>query len=1190
MEGRPQVGFKVLGPLEVRVGGQPADVGGPLPRALLAHLLLYENEPLRDGLLCEWLWDTGERETHKDKLHQHVSRLRAVLEPERRRGEAAQVLVSRAGTYRLVVRPDELDSLRFRHLTREGREAADVGDFQAAVSKLRAALALWTGEHVLPDLGEEHRGIRPLIELENERRAAVEARIEAELIGLNRFDVAELRTLFEADPTDERFCAHLMLALYRSDRAAAAVDVYWDACKALDAQGREPGEPLKRRHREIELRKPSLDFQAAPEVIAVTPPTSVGPARAETGRRIPRDLFVGREDALGEIHAALAEARDGHGCLVLVAGEPGIGKSRLARVCAQQAEVDGVEVLWGSAREDEGTPPNWPWIGVFSDWLGARDAGEVRRLLATDAPVLAQMVPDVAERLPGLATPAQLDEPATRFRLQNAVVRVLQRSAARRPILIVLDNLHNASPMSVELLGFLVEEIADEPILVIGTYRDTAADQGPALTELLGTLPRNPLTRRITLRGLREREVSSFFQLSLGVAPTARLTSSLHERTSGNPQFLNQVVRSLAEESPDLARLEQKLDEEVPDELRETVRWRLSRLSEDARYVMDVASVLGRDFDLTVLETIIGLDTEHLLELLEEGIALGFIDERPSGDLRYRFSHAVVRDALYRQLGGARRSLLHRRAGDALEEVHGGALRSHLAVLAHHYSQAPGASGRAKALHYLRQAGEQALDQLAYEDAVRHFTAGRKRAADPAARCDLLLALAEAQLKAGDPAGAQDTYREAAEVARTLRAPEQLATAALGVGNTASEFGAADGQLIRLLEEALAALGPQPSPLRAKVLGRLAVALYWVDPLWRGGYRRRQGPYSEEAVRIARAAGDPRVLAAVLDARSYALWSPDHLEERLALAAEIVEAATAGSDRQMVLQGRMWRFVNLVEVGDIDEADAELDAYALLAEVLRQPLQEFWPPAWRAMRALMQGRFADAEALNAEARGIGARTRDAAMLANTVASQLFFIRLEQRAHPELESDVQGLASRYPELPAWRLALALTHLLTGRRADARREYERFAADEFAAVRRDGLFLPTLALLTELCATFDDAPRAKWLYELLQPYADRVAVLGFAAVCMGSVSHYLGRLALLEGATDIARSHFTAAVAVNERIGDLPHLLRSKRDLARVLLAGGRDDDRTHALALREEVARTAAALGLPALAREAWALR
>jgi DNA-binding SARP family transcriptional activator/tetratricopeptide (TPR) repeat protein len=1181
-----ELSFSVLGPLEVRVGGRLQDVGGPLPRALLALLLLRNNKPIRDERLCELLWGEDDPSSHKDKLHQHVSRLRAVLEPDRKRGEAANVLVSRAGSYRLVAGEEQLDSLRFRRLAREGREAAEVGEWAVASTKLREALDLWRTEQVLPDLDEQVRDTTAVAELEHERRAALEARIEAELHGLNRYDVAELRTLFEADPTDERFCAHLMLALYRQDRAAAANDVYWDARKALEAQGREPGEALKRRHRDIELRKPTLDFRpAGAQGTRAGPPAPRG--RPEWGL-IPRDLFVGREDQLADLGSALADAGAGRGCLVLVSGGLGIGKSRLAAVLAEQARREGVETLWGSVSEGGGMPPNWPWVQVFQRWLAGRDVGEIRRLTGADAPVLAQMVPELAERLPGLSTPAQLDEPATRFRLQNALVRVLKRSAAERPLLLVLDNLHNASGLPLELLRFLVDSIGDARILAIGIYRDTPVDEGPALNEFLGTLPRAPLTRRMQLRGLPQRDVSAYFEQALGLPPTASLVASLHERTSGNPQFLVQVVRSLAEEGPDLARVEQKLVEEVPDELREMVRWRLTKLTEDARYVLDYASVIGRYFDLEVLESAAGLDTEQLLELLDEGIRLGFIDELPSDALRHRFSHAVVRDALYRQLGALRRSQLHRRVGEAYEQIYGDS--AHLATLAHHWSHAQRAEGRQKALDYLRRAGAQAMQVLAYEDAVMHFTGALKRVTDPRDRCALLLALADAQMKAGHPAAAQQGYRQAAEAARDLGAPEELARAALGIGNAASEFGLADAGLIRLLEEALDALGGTPTPLRAQVLGRLAVALYWVDPLYRDGLTEQRERVSAEAVAIARAAGDDRVLAFVLDARHYAIWAPDSLPERLDLADEIVATATRSGDRQMVLQGRMWRFVNLVEVGDLRAADVELEAYSLLADTLRQPLHLFWPRAWRAMRALMAGRFAEAEHLAEQARAVGGRGQDAAMLQNTISSQLFFIRFEQRTHAELESTVTELVNRYPELPAWRLALALTQLVTGRRDDARREYERFAADGFAHLRRDGIHLPTLALLADLATALDDAAGAERLYTLLLPYEERVVALGFATVCMGSVSHYLGRLALLRGDVPAARAHLERAVQANERIGALPHLLRSRRDLASLLLRHGGTADAEHAARLREDVARRAADLGLPVLAQQAWALR
>lgn len=492
--------------------------------------------------------------------------------------------------------------------------------------------------------------------------------------------------------------------------------------------------------------------------------------------------FVGREIELEQLRWMLDEVRAGHGRLILVAGEPGIGKTRLTCELAGEARIAGMQVLYGRMWEVDGAPPFWPWVQILRSWIETCAPEQLARVLGTDAAMIAQLVPEIAERIPGLPALPQLDAAEARFRLFDAVTRVLERVAGADPLVVVLDDLHRADASSLRLLQFLARQMDDTRLLVIGTFRDTRADINEDFAGVLVELGREPVTRRVKLDGLGKEHVACLVELAAGAeAAPPGLVAKLYERTDGNPLFLTQLVQPLArQDDPDLVRFEEELDERVPQQVQEVVQWRLRQLPEGARAILAVASVIGRDFHLNALRAVSGVAMEPLAELIEQAAGFGVVDEVPGAVGGYRFSHVLVRDALYRQLG-ARRARVHRQVGEALERLYAPDLGPHLAELAHHFVQA---ATPAKALEYLTRAGERALGLLAYEEAARLFELGLAQSPDEARRCELLLALADAQTRAGELVSAQETFLRAAGSARTLGAPQQLARAALGFGET----------------------------------------------------------------------------------------------------------------------------------------------------------------------------------------------------------------------------------------------------------------------------------------------------------------------------------------------------------------------------------------------------------------------
>jgi DNA-binding SARP family transcriptional activator len=1170
--------FRILGPLEVEDGGRQLELGGPRQRAVLAFLLLNANQPVPIARLLDTLWD-GSTAGARNSLHSTVSRLRQLLASSQDTEAGRPRILSKNHAYQLNVGQDGLDVLRFERLLAEGRGALEdpQADPARTAATLADALALWRATAALEDLRDQGRDEPRITWLEGQRRVAVEAKAKADLMAGREADVIrELSIELANDRFNEHLRHYLMLALDRAGRAAEAVDVYFDFVQLLENErGMRPSRELQQLHQDIQRQQVRDDYR--PQVRTTAPPAAPAESPAE-------EVFVGRQLELRRLREALASARAGQGRLVLVAGEMGIGKSYLVRRLAAEAKADGQEVIWGRVWEEDGAPPYWPWLMILRQLLENRDVDWLRHRLGTDAPVVAQVVTDVHERLPDLPRPPSLEPNQDRFRLFDSLTRFMRRAVSDRPLVVVLDDLHRADDSSLLLLRFLTRELADTRLLVVATYRDARADQSEDFVRALAELTREPATVRLTLQGFDQAEVARYVELAAGLEIPEAFAARLRQRTSGNPLFLKELVLPLSE-GLDAVEFERGLDEFVPQGVQEAVERRLAFIPARAREVLNKASVIGQQFTIDLLAELAEVERSHLLELLDEVISLDFVTPAMDLGYRYRFAHVLIRDALYRRLPGARRAALHHRVGEALEKVYSDDLEPRYSELAHHFQHGAGEQGSAKSLHYLQLAGEQAAGRFAFADAVRFLQAALQQPADRTRRCDLLLALAEAQMWAGSPQLARASFLQAADTAKALGDDVRFARAALGFGGQLADFGLVNEQLIDLLEEALEVLDGGSPTLRARVLGRLAAALYWVDPEQRPEVADERAALSAEAVRLAREAGEPHALAAALHGRWYATWRPENAEERRDLAAELHQVADRAGDWDMALQGRMWRIITALELGDIQVADAEITEYAAEAEALGQSYLLAWPTLWRGTRAMMEGRFAAVVELNREALALSERAPNAAMIENAATLQQWFLDDERGRREALEGALEGFIDRFPDFPSWRLPLALMRLAAGEPDAAKAELHQLTANGLSRLRRDANWLATMTLLAEICAALDDEGPAPMLYDLLTPYSDRCVVVGFASACRSSISLQLGQLAALLGRWQAADQHFSAALTANRRIGARPALAHTRYRYARALLGRDRGDDRERAQALLDKGAQEARELGMAGLLEE-----
>jgi DNA-binding CsgD family transcriptional regulator len=913
--------------------------------------------------------------------------------------------------------------------------------------------------------------------------------------------------------------------------------------------------------------------------------------------------FVGREHELQRLLARLTLACEGHGGVVLLAGEPGIGKSRTAEEFAAAAAEHGARVLWGGCLEGEGAPAFWPWTQVLRTHARDRDLAMLQAELGDGGPDLAEIAPALRERLPDLPLlPFTAPDPS-RFRLFDATTRLLWHVARESPLVLIIDDLHQADVPSLRLLEWVARELdgarhaPDEPkLLIVGTYRDTDIGDEHPFTATLAELARLIGSERLELTGLSDAEIARAITLSTDRASNPDLVAAVHAETEGNPFFLVEVLRLLAAEGV-LDRTWPAGGIQVPPTVRAVIGRRLERLSLEARRVLGAASVAGREFSLVVLRRVSGLDGERLLALVAEAEQARVILPVADSLDRYRFGHALIRETLYRGLPRALRVRLHEQVGEAIEAMTAADPEPHLAELAHHFRQAA-AAGEAwatRAVTYARRAGDRALATYAYEEAVRHYELALQaldlqlpaNVADrEEERCELLLALAQAQTLSGAFETARATILQAAALVRRRQAPEPLARAALSLVLPYPIPGYVDPPTIALLEEALSLLADDRGAMRARVMVSLAKALYSVPDM-----AARRTALGEEAVSIARRLGDEQVLQEVLAGAWWALAEPGRLRERLAIATELLELANATGRRDLAFYGRALRFLDVSILGDVASLDRELVICARLADELRHVYSNLVVDTMLCHRATLDGRFAEVVRVHELAESRYGPVQDpwtwVATLVGRLATWLELNREQDLLDLAERLIAEGFALHHPGLRCVRL-LVLTRL--GRAAEVTSELNELSAAGFGNVPQDQSTLLCLALLAEVCAARDDGDRAAALYELLLPY--EAWFISCGGCFLGATTRYLGLLAATLGRWEEAVRHFEDAMAGNDQIGARPWLAWTQYDYAAALLRRANDergtmnDELRRARALLEAARRTARELEMPSLAADA----
>jgi class 3 adenylate cyclase len=897
--------------------------------------------------------------------------------------------------------------------------------------------------------------------------------------------------------------------------------------------------------------------------------------------------LVGRDTELATLERAWSKATDGLQQIALIGGEAGIGKTRLVAEFTRRVHADGAVVLYGRC-DEEVLAPYQPFVEALRPYVAAYSAATLRERLHGLEVDLARAFPELAGRVtePPQRSPVESDRGTERYRLFEAFAVLLSGISAAGPAVLVLDDLHWADQPTLLLVRHLLRTARTSRVLIVICYRDVEVGRGHPLDDVLSDLRREQSVTRVVLRGLSGSASADFVRSLAAQDISPKLAEALHHETGGNPLFLEEVVRHVIETGgfslPDGADIESLDALDLPKGVRDVIVRRIRRLPVGAHDVLDVAAVIGPEFDVDLIVRVLTRPAAEVLDVLDEAADAGLVTEhfRPLG--RYSFSHNVIRQTLYTELKTAQRVRLHERVGTAIEERDD--RKRSAAVLSHHFMQALPLIGASKATEYATIAGHNALTDLAFEDAASYFQHAlelveQHARTESAQHVELLIDYADA-LGFVDQRSGADAAMRAVRAARELGSPLQFGRAVTVLAEPNHAVVAFPTELPRLFEEAQKVLAGDYPALRARLLGQ--EAFKYISYMLTG---RDGRALARAAVSLARETDDALTLADSLFALATSLEGLPDLDERRALGEELV-ALGAG------MAARPWTFGLRILAGTSLEAGDRDALIATIDELERVGEQFSWLPAraaaaqWCVTVAILEGRFEVVERYREEMREY---RRGYGGVAGMAAVQTYFL---SRERGELDSVAPvGRMQAQAEFNLYaRGMFALTQLEADNDRGAVANLDVLESDDFFARATEGAWIPVLAILSEVAATGGTPRQAQILTDCLEPYAGRLVSAHLGLACLGAADRYLGMLACIFQRWDDAEVRFEAALALEEKIGGAVLLPRTRYWQARFLRARGNGDDERVAGAILNDVIVETSRLGMPRLCAQAEALR
>lgn len=861
------------------------------------------------------------------------------------------------------------------------------------------------------------------------------------------------------------------------------------------------------------------------------------------------NTFVGRQQEMADLKAMLRDTLDSRGRVVLLSGEPGIGKTRTAQELASNASTLGFKILWGWCYEQEGAPPYWPWQQTLGAYVQESEAESMRSQMGPGAADIDEIVSQVGDKLPDLAPAPALEPEQARFRLFVSIANFLRNACLVQPLVLVLDDLHWADRSSLLLLEFLAREIAASRLLLIGCYRDVELTGQHPLSQTLGSLIREPNYRRVQLSGLSLPEVSDYIEVNGRPSVADDAAEIVHRRTNGNPLFVGEIVRLLG---PEQFGADHEWATVIPEGIRDAIRRRLTRMSADCNRVLQIGSVIGRQFDYRLLRPLAdGLDEHGLLEALEEALAARMLEEVPQTDGWHQFTHALVQDTLAEEFSSTRRARLHARIAEKMEALYGDDAGGHAAELAYHFASAQTVLGTEKCAMYSLLAGEQALDAYAYEEAIQHFRralaakklpeAGTEPAPDAQAAALLLglgraqaATVAQHQLQAplANLTRAFEYYVQAGDLDRAVAIVESSPRP--GIGRPVGMTG--------LVSHAL-----QLVPPHSHLAGRLLAFNIRVMGLEEGDYAGAQEAF-RQAMAIARREGDTGLEMRVLGSSADVALFHTHFQECIEKGSRAVELARECNNLQAEVAA-LYVVGLAIDTSISDTAEEHFYASAMLsvAESLRDR-------AWVAGALWNYARFYSAKgdwdnARLFSDRGLALLPQDTRLLyVRTQVEYAVGALGEGDTYLKRLLDLMRLATPGPTVehafPAAAMAVAAHTTGDAERLDiAQGTAEAVLSSSSVTPVISTIAFGTLGLIAVLKS---DADAAAGLY------ADLVPLRGIRIADHFTVDRVLGLLSVTQGKLGQAMAHFDDMLAMCRRASRRPELAWTCYDYAHAVL--------------------------------------
>jgi DNA-binding CsgD family transcriptional regulator/tetratricopeptide (TPR) repeat protein len=902
-------------------------------------------------------------------------------------------------------------------------------------------------------------------------------------------------------------------------------------------------------------------------------------------RLAPPFPFVGRVREFGALQALVPRAEGDGGRAALLAGEPGSGKSRLVRELARKASTAGAAVLYGGCDPAVRTPYR-PFVEALDHLVRGMEVDELRLALGPFGGELTRLLPNLPGLVGDLPAPVTADPDTERHRLHVAVVDFLAAVSLRIPIVLVLEDVHWADAPSLLLVRHLVRSGGEVRMLLLATFRDAESDIPAELSEALVDIRRTDGVVRLRLGGLGADDVAALVEAAAGAAPGPELTAAIGDLTNGNAFLITELWRELVDTdavsvrggvvalSKPLAALS------TPEGVREVVSQRLARLAPATNELLDLAAVVGPEFELALIRVAAALPEATLLDAVDEGLRSGMLVEVPARRLAYRFTHELVRRALSDRPSSARRAELHLRVAEALEQGAGRSdERARVAALAHHFAAAAPLGGIDRAVAYNLHAARAAVEALAFDEAVERFdTALALGVIDPGKRAQILLDLGGACHRGGRLVEALAAFRETSELARETGDAGLLALAAVGFEEACWRPGVVDEGAAELLEEAVAA-NDGGSQARVRLLGGLARARDFRGEFAQAALAR------DEAIRLARSRGDRAALGWVLAA---AYWSRgvSSREEIDAMLAEASEIGSEIGDAELRAEALSWLVPSRCGLGDHVGARATLGLLFDAAQQINEPFRFHVAEHYTSALDLCDGDLpsAEAAALRSHEWSRLLTGRDAS---GVHGIQMFGIRREQGRLAELAPVMRVLAVD-DQGGAWGPGLVAVLAELGMDEEARRELRSITGDGLDALR-PSLWLASLVYLADACFALGDEKAAALVYPELERYRGDNVMIGHLVSCYGAADRYLGMLASVLGEWDRAEDHFESALALNRSLGARTWEAHTAVAYASMVLTRKRNDDLARASSLLGQAVALADVIGLVSVSSQITSL-